>query len=342
MAKARRYKETLAITPYFHCTSRCVRGSYLFGFNRQTGEDLGHRRIWLRERLLKLADVFSISLMAFAIMENHFHVVLRVDSSRAEKWTDEEVIRRWHRLFKGTDSSHRFIDSRESLTEYEEQELKQHIESWRDALQNIGWFMRCAKEPLARKANAEDGCTGRFWEGRYHCQALLDTKAVLACMTYVDLNPMRAKMCTNPEDDRFTSLHYRSKTKASGHGTIGLGKSIVNLDDSHDNFPLPQMHIPVTNREYLTLVDATARRHRSEKRGVLSEQASPILERIGIPYRYWSELEMRFSRHFHALVGSRNSLLNACRLLGQSCARGQTACHDFFGDLIPANQISLS
>jgi REP element-mobilizing transposase RayT len=51
-------------------------------------------------RALRSACVFDIC--AYAVMSNHYHVVLHVDQSRAKNWTQEEVVERWLQLYQGS------------------------------------------------------------------------------------------------------------------------------------------------------------------------------------------------------------------------------------------------
>ena len=212
MPRARKTLVSLDTTPYYHCTSRCVGRAFLCGEDQQSGRNYEHRRQWIEDRLLMLASIHAIDIAAYAIMSNHYHVVLYVDQQRGLDWSDADVIERWHRLFRGSELSRRFCRG-ETLDRAEQRALAEQATAWRERLVSISWFMRCLNEPIARNANREDNVTGRFWEGRYSSQALLDEKALAACMVYVDLNPIRARLATTPETSKHTSVQRRIKKR---------------------------------------------------------------------------------------------------------------------------------
>ena len=191
MPKPRKAQISLQDTPYYHCVSRCVRHTFLCGVDKHTGHSYEHRRQWVEDRLLFLGSVFSIDICAFAVMSNHTHVVLHIDKEQALNWSELEVLERWHKLYSGTLLTQRFMHQplRDDMSKAELKMVSQIVDIYRQRLFDISWFMRCLNEYIARQANKEDNCTGRFWEGRFKCQALLDEAALMACMAYVDLNP---------------------------------------------------------------------------------------------------------------------------------------------------------
>ncbi len=193
----------------YHCFSRCVRRAFLHGFDTVTGRDFSHRKSWVLERLRHLASIFSIEVCAYAILANHYHLILRIRPDIVARWTDLEVATRWLALFP-----RRSAISRTTTPPTEEQiralaDCPERIAELRKRLSSLSWFMGRLNEFIARAANKEDGVKGRFWESRFKCQALLDEAAIAACMVYVDLNLIRAGLAATPEESDFTSIQER-------------------------------------------------------------------------------------------------------------------------------------
>lgn len=308
MPKPRKRLVSLNDTPYYHCIARCVRRAFLCGHDPHTGFDFEHRRQWIVDRIHLLVDVFAIDLCAYAVMSNHYHLVLRVDQNRAKHWSNREVTKRWLRLFSGPPMARRWLEL-ESLTDAEYSQLSLLIDKWRKRLHDLSWFMRCLNEPIARMANREDQCTGRFWEGRFKSQALLDERALLACMAYVDLNPMRAGMAKTPERSEFTSIRERVHAPETS--------SLLGFVGSQN-----QPGLPFRLERYLELVDWAGRRMQSGKSGHIAMQEPPILQRLSmnpdVVLEYLStEPTLRFSA-----LGSVDRLRRFARSVGAKFLHG--------------------
>jgi len=285
MTRARYQQVSLGDTPYYHCICRCVRRAFLCGKDHYSGQDYEHRRQWVVDRLASLVDIFAIDLCAYAVMSNHYHVVLKVDRVRADNWTQREVAEHWMMLFTGPLLVQRWL--RDETGDAETLKAMEIVEEWRTRLYDLGWFMRCLNEHLARRANEEDDCKGRFWEGRYKSQALLDEKALLSCMAYVDLNPVRANMASTPEDSDYTSVQQRSRMvqKASSDTKTPTLLPLVDAEhiESDDEATISRMRL----MDYLEIVDATGRVLRSDKRGAIEGGAAGILDRLGVDQATW-------------------------------------------------------
>mgnify|MGYP000185301322 CR=1 FL=1 len=210
MTRARHQLIDLSATSYYHVINRCVRRSFLCGDDPYIKRNYDHRRQWLVDRIKRLSSIFSINIAAYAIMSNHYHLVLQVDKVHADMWSMDEVIDRWYQLYNG----HPIVDeylTNPDISPIKLAKVEEFSELWRERLYDISWFMKCLNEHISREANREDNCTGKFWEGRFKSQALLDEKALLSCMAYVDLNPIRAGIATSVEDSEFTSISERIK-----------------------------------------------------------------------------------------------------------------------------------
>jgi REP element-mobilizing transposase RayT len=351
----------------YHCFSRCVRRAFLCGFDPLTQRDYSHRKALLVERLRHLATLFAIEVVAYAVLANHYHSVLRIRPDIVALWSDPEVARRWLILFpKHHDRSGA------PLPPTEEQiralaDCPERIAELRRRLCSLSWFMGQVNEFMARAANKEDGVTGRFWEARFKCQALLDEAAIAACMVYVDLNPIRAGLAQTLEESDFTSIQERIRAwqkeamttapgthPASAGGRTPIQENAPGMTDSvpgrlaavansldgqsfssHWLCPIRSDTgrrgiLQMTAEEYFDLVDKSGRLMRSDKRGAIDAGLAPILLRIGGNPDAWLETVTLFGSKFRLAAGLLASLRRFADQLGRCWFQGAAAARVAF------------
>jgi REP element-mobilizing transposase RayT len=315
MTYARKNLVSLSDTPYYHVVARCVRRAWLWGVDEYAGRDYSHRKAWVLERLAQLTRLFAIDVCAYAVMSNHYHLVVHVDQERAERLALEDVAQRWLQLFSAPPLVARYLAGQASTEEQQAAEVI--LTRWRARLCDLSWFMKCLNEHLARCANAEDQCTGRFWEGRFRSQALLDEAGLLTAMAYVDLNPIRAGIAATPEASAFTSIMQR--IRAVGAPATSAQPPLRDLQGDVQSAPDA---IPLRLRDYLELVDWTGRVIRADKRGAIDARLPPILQRLNIDEEAWRQAMRPRGNVFGRAMGRLNHLRLHANTLGQSWVRG--------------------
>jgi REP element-mobilizing transposase RayT len=297
MTRPRKALISLADTPYYHITSRCVRRAFLCGVDHYSGQSYEHRRQWVVDRVRLLSSLFAIDVCAYAVMSNHYHLVLKLCPEQLDGITDDDIMDRWCALFKGPLLVQNYRNG-DDLKSFERATVSDIVNVWRSKLASISWFMRCLNQPIARQANLEDKCTGKFWESRFKSQALKSEEALLSCMAYVDLNPVRAGIADTPEQSEYTSIRERLQAEFEIQQAIDDQTECGDLLDFQS--PLKPL-LPFENRlieeaqngilfsfeSYLALVDWTGRIIRSDKRGHIENALPPILDRLQISADQW-------------------------------------------------------
>jgi hypothetical protein len=327
MGYARKNLVSLGDTPYYHVIARCVRRAWLWGFDEYAGRDYSHRKEWVLERLAQLTSIFSIDVCAYAVMSNHYHLVVHVDSARSKGFSKHQVIERWTQLFRAPPLVQRWLDG--TALEAERTMAEYIIENWRGRLSDLSWFMKCLNEHLARRANIEDNCDGRFWSGRFRSQALLDQASLLTAMAYVDLNPIRAGMAATPEEFEFTSIYDRISQLREREGEP---RSSIPLRCFVDEGQGSAATMPYRLRDYLALVDWSGRAIRAGKRGFILADAPPILKRLNIDSDAWEVLMTQRSTLFGRAMGKVDAMRLHAASLGQSWIRGVRAAERLYSE----------
>ncbi len=305
MPTARKELINLDITPYYHCYNRCVRKGYLFG-THENNKNYDHRKGWLLERLHHLSQGFAIHICAYAIMSNHYHLVLHVDRELALSWSDEEVNKRWQ-LVLGR------------KTPFETSSLEE-IEQRRENLYSISWLMRFLNENIARLANKEDDVKGKFWESRFQSQALIDEGALLACMAYVDLNPIRAGMAPTLEESEYTSIQERIKVYSQNQTTP---PNLMKFQAKNTSAPALKAVLPFSFQDYKLLVDWTGRQFREDKSGYIAKEVPSIVQETGLNPANWIRTVEKSSIRDQQIFGAFAQIKNWAKEIKKLWLKGQ-------------------
>ncbi len=304
MTQARQMQTAIAATPYFHCTARCVRGAMLWGNDESSGRDYSYRQQWALDKLRELAQVFTISVCAYALMPNHYHLVLYVNVSQAQSLSDQEVAQRWAQLFKLPESLQQLLAGTAKAKELAE--AKHVVQDLRNRLSDISWYLRSFNEAMARRINREEACQGRFWEGRFKSQAILDQAALLACCLYVDLNPLRAGLVANLQQTQATALFQRRSVSAAQSEAKQV--NAVPLHTFADDLnAAPASGLPFRFADYSALADWTVSQLQNQT-GAETAAEPAILHELGFNRQSFLAYMQAHALRRGSVIGQRERL----------------------------------
>ncbi|MFH1136670.1 MAG: transposase, partial [Pseudomonadota bacterium] len=189
----------------------------------------------------------------------------------------------------------------------------------------------------------------------FKCQSLLDDAAVLACLTYVDLNPVRAGLADSPETSLFTSVYdrisdlgSRDRAEASSEKAVDpapapsepRGRAAIGFSSADWLCPLGggsdgsrRGILDLTLDDYLSLLDWSGRQLRTKAAGTIPEHLAPILDRLGIEKDNWPRLVENYGVMFHRVVGQVGSLRKAARKAGLRWFQGLRSSRESFSSI---------
>lgn len=326
----------------YHCISRCVRRAFLCGFDSLSKKNYDHRKVWIRTRLQFLASIFAVDVLAFAVMSNHLHVMLRTCLAALNALSDREIAERWLMLYPKRNNDYG-KPTEDDITLLAGNPQK--IEKLRARLGDVSWFMKSLNEYVARKANKEDDCKGHFWEGRFKCKAIADEAAALSCAIYIDLNPIRGEIAKTPEESVFTSAWERITARDAGKELdkkddlveASNTKAAAGKKPVEDTWLAPiSSFLSMDLDQYLALLDWTGRQVQHEKRGKIPDNLAPILERLKINPEHWIDNALYHGSWFYRFVGNIETMAAAAAAAGRNWFKGMQAASKLFSSVTAA------
>lgn len=317
----------------YHLSVRCVRRSFLQGFDDYSGKDYSHRKFWVPNKTKELLQAYAIEIVAYAGMDNHYHLIVRNRPDLLKDLSPIEIVARWL-IIHPTKEMRKEKRNKPSNEELEAILLKYDVDELRSRLSDISWFMWDLNQYIAVKANREDKCKGAFFESRFSSQNLADDAAILTCMIFCDLNPIRAQIADSIETSVHTSGNIRYQAEVAKNNIlkakelkenkpnkkfnkrqekeINIQKSIAKKVDwlsPLEKFDLKLKDksrkpiLNITTHNYLELLDFTGREYHKDKPGIIPGTIAPILAVMGLSQKQWFERLKNYGKWYYRVLG---------------------------------------
>ena len=319
---------------HYHIISKTVRGAFLL----TSDKDDDYRKMWIIEKMIFLSNIFYIGTESYAIMDNHMHIVVETQYRIADKADPEDIAFRWlylhpKRKIKEGESP---APTKKEIKEFISN--KKQVAIYREKLRDPSCYMQELNQTIARRANKEDNTSGRFWQGRFKCINLAEAGALLKCIMYVELNPVRAAIVKSPELSKFTSCYKRVKAELAREKLKKKPKNKELQEEAKlDSWLSPIFNtrkktgvLNMTFKEYLELLDWTGREIREDKRGAIPDHLEPILERLKLKSDNWIDSFKSFRRDFHTVAASEGTMRKMAKKVKTSWFHGVGAANQHF------------
>lgn len=173
----------------YHVISRTVLDGYPLG-NEEKDE--------LVKILLKFSKLYFSEILGFCAMGNHFHLLVRMLPE--SHFSDDEIKIRY-KMFYG------------DVREFPQEKVPVFRFKWA----SLSELVREIKQTFSRYYNKRHNRRGTLWGERFKSLIVEDGKALMDCLAYIDLNPLRANIVKCPEDYRWSSLGYHIQTRNKGN-----------------------------------------------------------------------------------------------------------------------------
>ncbi|HVU35917.1 MAG TPA: transposase [Opitutaceae bacterium] len=266
----------------YHVMSRAVNGEWWF--------DPVAREV-LRKQLWQVAEFAGIEVLTYAILSNHFHVLVRVP--RKSPVADEELLRRYAVLYP---QPTRFQAARLEVIKAQLASDGPEAVAWRKRqlllMNDVSAFMKLVKQRFSIWFNRHHDRYGTLWAERFKSVLVEPTgRAIQSVAAYIDLNCVRAGLAQDPKDYRFCG--YSEAVAGAEHARRGL------------QFVLGEKAWPETQAAYRQILFGAGASPRKDQASIPIERLRQV-ERAGGKLPLTDVLRCRV-RYFRdgAILGSR-------------------------------------